>query len=101
MSAGAIDDIVRFWFEELTPKDWYRKDDALDAEIARRFGAICEALKSEAFRRTGSRRPRAGSPRSSCSISFPATCSATIRAPSPPMPKRLRLPSGPLPRALT
>jgi uncharacterized protein (DUF924 family) len=47
MTADAIDDIVRFWFEELTPKDWYRKDKALDAEIERRFAAIYAELKSE------------------------------------------------------
>jgi uncharacterized protein (DUF924 family) len=46
MTADAIDDIVRFWFEELTPKDWYRKDQALDTEIERRFGAIYAELKS-------------------------------------------------------
>jgi uncharacterized protein (DUF924 family) len=46
MTAAAIDDIVRFWFEQLTPKDWYRKDKALDAEIERRFGAIYAALKA-------------------------------------------------------
>lgn len=27
------DDILKFWFEELTPKDWYAKDDALDKKI--------------------------------------------------------------------
>ncbi len=46
MNAGLIDDIVRFWFEELKPKDWYRKDPAIDAEITKRFGAIYEALKT-------------------------------------------------------
>jgi uncharacterized protein (DUF924 family) len=46
MNAGVIDEIVRFWFEELSPKDWYRKDQALDAEITRRFGSSYDALKS-------------------------------------------------------
>jgi uncharacterized protein (DUF924 family) len=46
MNAGVIDEIVCFWFEELTPKDWYRKDKALDAEITRRFGGRYDALKS-------------------------------------------------------
>jgi uncharacterized protein (DUF924 family) len=46
MSVSPIDDIVRFWFEELTSKDRYRKVTALDAEIRRRFGAIYELLKS-------------------------------------------------------
>jgi uncharacterized protein (DUF924 family) len=46
MNASVIDEIVRFWFEELTPKDWYRKDQALDAEITRRFGGVYDALRS-------------------------------------------------------
>ena len=46
MSEAAIDAVIRFWFEALTPKDWYRKDEALDAEIRRRFGAIYEELKA-------------------------------------------------------
>jgi uncharacterized protein (DUF924 family) len=46
MNASVIDEIVRFWFEELTPKDWYRKDQALDAEITRRFGGVHDALRS-------------------------------------------------------
>jgi uncharacterized protein (DUF924 family) len=45
MTAGIIDEIVRFWFETLKPEDWYRKDQAIDAEIAKRFGATYEALK--------------------------------------------------------
>jgi uncharacterized protein (DUF924 family) len=47
MGAGVIDDIVGFWFEELTPKDWYRKDAALDAEIARRFGRVFEEISAK------------------------------------------------------
>ena len=46
MSARAVQDILRFWFEELTPEDWYRKDQALDADITRRFGGIYETLKA-------------------------------------------------------
>ncbi len=32
--------ILDFWFEELTPKQWWAKDDALDRLIAERFGDI-------------------------------------------------------------
>jgi uncharacterized protein (DUF924 family) len=46
MTTSTIDEVVRFWFEELSPKDWYRKDKALDAEIKKRFAAIYDALKS-------------------------------------------------------
>ncbi|KAB7622685.1 DUF924 family protein [Alkalilimnicola sp. S0819] len=34
------DQVLRFWFEELDPAQWWAKDEALDAEIARRFGAL-------------------------------------------------------------
>jgi len=46
MNAGIIDEILRFWFEALTPEDWYRKDSAIDSEIARRFGSTYETLKN-------------------------------------------------------
>lgn len=45
-SQERIDEIVRFWFEELSPEDWYRKDPSIDAEIGARFGGIYDALKS-------------------------------------------------------
>jgi uncharacterized protein (DUF924 family) len=36
-------DILRFWFGELTPKQHFSKDAALDAQIAARFGPTLEA----------------------------------------------------------
>jgi uncharacterized protein (DUF924 family) len=35
--------ILSFWFEELTPTDWWRADPLLDATIRARFGSIHEA----------------------------------------------------------
>ncbi len=35
--ANAIEDVLTFWFETLTPKDWWQKSDAVDAEIRDRF----------------------------------------------------------------
>jgi uncharacterized protein (DUF924 family) len=32
--------VLRFWFDETPDKAWYAKDDALDAEIIRRFRAM-------------------------------------------------------------
>lgn len=29
--------VLHFWFEELTPEDWWKKDDALDAMMRQRF----------------------------------------------------------------
>lgn len=33
-------DILDFWFSELTPAQWYKSSDDLDAVISRRFGAV-------------------------------------------------------------
>ena len=46
MGSAGIDEIVRFWFEELLPKDWFRKDEAVDGTIASRFGATYHELRS-------------------------------------------------------
>ncbi len=35
--------VLRFWFDELEPAQWFRKDPALDAAIGERFGALLEA----------------------------------------------------------
>jgi uncharacterized protein (DUF924 family) len=46
MSSASIDEIVHFWFAELSRKDWFRKDEALDSTIASRFGAIYHELRA-------------------------------------------------------
>lgn len=33
-------EVIRFWFEEITPKQWWSVDAAFDALLARRFGAL-------------------------------------------------------------
>lgn len=40
---ASSDDVLQFWFGELTPADWWRKDPALDRRIADRFGSTLEA----------------------------------------------------------
>ena len=37
-------DVLRFWFQELKPEQWWHKDDALDAVITTRFMATHEAV---------------------------------------------------------
>jgi uncharacterized protein (DUF924 family) len=46
MSSASIDEILHFWFDELSRKDWFRKDEALDSTIASRFGAIYNELRA-------------------------------------------------------
>ncbi len=45
MGAAGINDVLHFWFEELDPKDWWRKDDALDAKIVSRFKPTYDVLR--------------------------------------------------------
>lgn len=40
---ASADDVLQFWFGELTPEDWWRKDAALDRRISDRFGATLAA----------------------------------------------------------
>ncbi|MGM0563811.1 MAG: DUF924 family protein [Pseudomonadota bacterium] len=35
-----IDDVLQFWFHELSPKDWWKKDRALDQKISEQFGDL-------------------------------------------------------------
>nr|WP_092646067.1 DUF924 family protein [Jannaschia faecimaris] len=39
------DEVNRFWFSELTPADWYKKDDALDDQMRDRFFETWEAAE--------------------------------------------------------
>lgn len=40
MTGIASEDILRFWFEALEPKQWWSKDAALDALIAERYAPL-------------------------------------------------------------
>lgn len=40
----AARDVLRFWFDELTPEQHFAKDDAIDAQIAARFGECRDVL---------------------------------------------------------
>ncbi|MEH6646216.1 DUF924 family protein [Sulfitobacter sp.] len=39
------DEVLEFWLDEVGPKGWYAVDDALDAEIRRRFMPVWEAAR--------------------------------------------------------
>ena len=43
-------EVIGFWFSELSPKNWWQKDDALDTRIAERFGELhASAVACELF----------------------------------------------------
>ena len=41
--------VLHFWFVELEPRDWWRKDPELDQRIASRFGALLETAATGAL----------------------------------------------------
>ena len=43
--SSRIDEVLRFWFEELTPDDWFGGGDAVDERIRERFLALHESLR--------------------------------------------------------
>jgi uncharacterized protein (DUF924 family) len=44
------EDILHYWFEELQPRDWWRKDETIDHTIAQRFGiTLTMAVRGELF----------------------------------------------------
>ena len=42
-----VDEVLRFWFEEAGPEQWFVKDQAFDAEVRRRFLALHEAFAAQ------------------------------------------------------
>jgi uncharacterized protein (DUF924 family) len=44
-NAAIIGDILGFWFGELGHQDWFRRDEAIDATIASRFGGVYQELR--------------------------------------------------------
>ena len=43
------DEVLSFWLDEKTPKDWYKVDDGLDQEIRLRFGDTWQAAMDGKF----------------------------------------------------
>jgi len=56
---AAADAVLQFWFDELAPEDWFRKDPLLDRRITERFGStLAAAERCELFHWRGSARGR-------------------------------------------
>jgi uncharacterized protein (DUF924 family) len=43
-------DILKFWFEELEPKDWFKGGDAIDQSIRERFEPVLEPVHKGEYR---------------------------------------------------
>jgi uncharacterized protein (DUF924 family) len=46
---GDVEEILSFWLDEVGPEGWYKADDALDAEIRRRFQGLWEGATDGRF----------------------------------------------------
>lgn len=44
---GWVEDVLRFWFEELNEQDWFSSGKPVDEKCRKRFGPVYEALKSD------------------------------------------------------
>jgi uncharacterized protein (DUF924 family) len=44
---GYVDEVLRFWFDETSPKQWFEKDEAFDAEVRLRFLGVHEAVAAQ------------------------------------------------------
>jgi uncharacterized protein (DUF924 family) len=47
LPVGWVDDVLHFWFEELSPKDWFLGSTHVDDKCRSRFGDIYAALKAD------------------------------------------------------
>lgn len=47
VEAAWVGDVLRFWFDELSHADWFKKNDAVDARIRDRFLGLHARLLSE------------------------------------------------------
>ena len=49
---ASASDVIAFWFDEATPEQWYKKDQAFDDAIRNRFGDTIEAALPEHLRKS-------------------------------------------------
>ncbi len=47
MSENWVKEVLAFWFEELTPENWFMQNDDVDRAINERFGDLYHQLKSD------------------------------------------------------
>jgi len=46
MHKNAIEELLKFWFEDIDHSQWFRKDPDFDRELEQRFGDLLELAKS-------------------------------------------------------
>lgn len=44
---GWVDDVLRYWFSEMSPKNWFVSDPAVDDVIRHRFAALLATLSAD------------------------------------------------------
>ena len=78
-----LQEVLDFWLRELTPEDWFRGGEALDARIRDRWLPTWERANAGALPRVDGGAEAPASRSSSCSTSSRATSSAAAPWPSP------------------
>ncbi|MEZ5893044.1 MAG: DUF924 family protein [Parvularculaceae bacterium] len=48
-TADRAESVLRFWFEESKPWQWWRRDARFDADVKTRFGVLLDAAKAGAL----------------------------------------------------
>ncbi|HMN45593.1 MAG TPA: DUF924 family protein [Povalibacter sp.] len=46
IAENRIEEVIRFWFDELTPQQWFVRDDAVDRSIRERFLPLYESVSA-------------------------------------------------------
>ncbi len=49
MTETALEEVLTFWFEELTPEDWFKGGEELDARIRERFSTLHAQVVANEF----------------------------------------------------
>ena len=47
ISIHFIEEVLTFWFDDLSPDDWFESDEAVDSHIRERFQELHEALREQ------------------------------------------------------
>ena len=42
-----IEEVLKFWFDDLSPDDWFESDEAVDSDIRERFQELHETLRGQ------------------------------------------------------
>ena len=74
--------VLSFWFNELTPEQWFKKDTSMDQQITQRFGSLLTKRPPVSVFNCAVP-PKGSLPKLLCWTSFLAISTVTTRKPLP------------------